>query len=319
MVSTAEFRTELNLTGRGGTVASRRYRDDAVSHPSLRGFQAKFNSSNKGPFANFHPTLDSLMLDVARLNSDDEVERSVAGPSGTQPEAVVHPPPTIYEEKLFKIIYIETKAVPQGTARLLSCIVPVGEMANRNSLGALKHYIPQELGEDIRKHLDVDEHLRKLVGISEDIQPLNATSYGTQPLTVACVLQCAPAPPPDGPRDAHLARPNTPLARRGDHYLEPGQFDVAEFYIEPASDPALADNLAHHTKRRKGFTRSNRGWRQIIQTKYRRVLRFQNHSPRFISRARLNQGPNYMSSYADLNGHVLPLPLRVPPPGCDTP
>ncbi|KAG0640122.1 hypothetical protein HOY80DRAFT_1000448 [Tuber brumale] len=252
MVSTAEFRTELNLTGRGGTVASRRYRDvrkfilqksrerrvtskrlvgedtwndlrtDAVSHPSLRGFQAKFDSPHMGPFANFHRALYSLILDVlkkaaesrraARMNSNDEEERSVASPSGTQPEAVVRPPPTIYEEKPFKIIYIETTAAPQ------------------------------ELREAVCKHLDDGEHPRKLVSILEGIQPLNTSPDGThqvelidddqvnawvrlsnaRPLTVACFLYRAPAPPPDGPLDAPLVRPNTPLARHGDRYLKSG-------------------------------------------------------------------------------------------------
>ncbi|KAG0643366.1 hypothetical protein HOY80DRAFT_1033679 [Tuber brumale] len=247
MVSTAEFRTELNLTGRGGTVASRRYRDvrkfilqksrerrvtskrqaakdtwndlrmDAVYHPSLRGFQAKFNSPHMGPFANLHRALDSLILDVlkkavesrraARMNYNDQEERSVAGPSGTQPEAVVRPPPTIYEEKPFKIIYNETTAALQGTAHSLPWIVPVGGVANRNWLGVLKHYTLQELGEAVCKYLDDSELHGK----------------------VACFLHRAPVPPPDSPPDAPLVRPNTPFTRRGDRYLEHGQFDVAEF------------------------------------------------------------------------------------------
>ncbi|KAG0640985.1 hypothetical protein HOY80DRAFT_1040341 [Tuber brumale] len=297
MVSTSEFRTELNLTGRGGTVASRRYRDndlrtDTVSHPSLRGFQAKFDSPPTGSFVNFHRALDSLILDVlkkaiesrraAGMNSDDEKERSVTGPSSTQPEAVVRPPPTIYEEKPFKIIYIETGAAPQGTARSLPWIVPVAGVANQNWLWVLKHYALQELGEAVCKHLDNGEHSGKLVGIREDIQPHNATPDGTdqvelidddqvnawvhlsniRPLTVACFLRRAPAPPPHGHPDATLVRRNTPLARRGDHYLEPGQFDVAEFYTEPASDSELEDDLGHRTKRRKGFPRSDGGWRR---------------------------------------------------------
>ncbi|KAG0641168.1 hypothetical protein HOY80DRAFT_999543 [Tuber brumale] len=264
MVSTAEFRTELNLTGCGGTVASRRYRDvrklilqkscerrvtskrqagedtwndlrtDAVSHPSHPGFQAKFDSPHTGPFTNFHRALDSLILDVlkkaaesrraARMNSDDEEKRSVAGPSGTQPEAVVRPPPTIYEEKPFKIIYIETTAAPQGTACSLPWIVPVGGVANWNWLRVLKHYTLQEIGEAVCKHLDDSEHPRKLVGIHEDIQPLNATPDGThqvelidddqvnawvrlsnaRPLTVASFLHRGPAPLPDSPPDALL-------------------------------------------------------------------------------------------------------------------
>ncbi|KAG0632976.1 hypothetical protein HOY80DRAFT_1006375 [Tuber brumale] len=337
MVSTAEFRTELNLTGRGGTVASRRYRD------------AKFDSPHMGPFANFHRALDSLILDVfmkatesrraVRMNSDDEEERSLTGPSAPQPAAVVRPPPTIYEEKPFKIIYIETTAAPQGTARSLPWIVPVGLVANRNWLGVLKHYTLQELGEAVCKHLDDGQQPRKLVGILVDIQPLNATLDRThqvelidddqvnawvrlpnaRPLMVAYFLYRAPAPPPDGPLDASLVRPNMPLTRRGDCYLEPGQLDVAEFYTEPASDSELEDDLVHRTKCRKGFPQSDGGWQRRIQTNDRRVLRFQNHSHELISRAHINQGPNYMSSYGDLNSHVLPLPPEVLPPGCDAP
>ncbi|KAG0632930.1 hypothetical protein HOY80DRAFT_1006410 [Tuber brumale] len=332
-----------------GALSKIYYETDAVSHPSLRGFQAKFDSPHTGPFANFHRALDSLILDVlkkatesrraARMNSDDKEERSVTGPSGTQPKAVVRPPPTIYAVKPFKIIYIETTAAPHSTARSLPWIVPVGGVANWNMLGVLKHYTLQELGEAVCKHLDDGEHPRRLVGILEDIQPLNATLDGThqvelidddqvnawvrlsnaRPVTVACFLHRTPAPPPDGPPDAPLVRLNTPLARRGDRYLEPGQFDVAEFYTEPASDSKLEDDLAHRTKCRKGFSQSDGGSRRRIQTNDRRVLRFQNHSRVLISRARINQGPNYMSSYGDMNGHVLPLLPGVPPPGCDAP
>ncbi|KAG0638307.1 hypothetical protein HOY80DRAFT_1001900 [Tuber brumale] len=333
MLSTAEFRTELNLTGRGGTIASRRYRDvrkfivqksreRSVTSKRQAGedewkFEAKFHSPHTGPFANFHCALDSLIVDVlkkaaesrraARMNSDDEGERSVAGHSGGQPEAVVRPPPTIYDEKAFKIIYNETTAAPQGTAGSLPWIVPVGGLANRNWLGVLKHYTLQELGEAI-------------LGILEDIQPVNTTRDGTHQVELIAddqvnawlLLLMALRTPLFFP-------PNTPLARCGDRCLEPGQLDVAKFYTEPASDSELEDDLAHGTKCWKGFPRSDGGWRRRIQTNDRRVLRFQNHSHELISRARINQGPNYMSSYGDLNGHVLPLPPGVPPPGCDAP
>ncbi|KAG0641325.1 hypothetical protein HOY80DRAFT_1113339 [Tuber brumale] len=257
--------------------------------------RAKFDSPHPVPFANFPRALGSLILEVrkkatesrraARMNSDDEEERSGAGPSGTQPESVVRPPPTIYAEKPFKIIYIQTTAAPQGTACSLPWIVSVGGVANQNWLGVLKHYTVQELG-------------KAIVSIHADIQPVNTTPDGThqvelidddqvnawvrlsnaRPLMVACVLHCAPAPPPDGPPDAPLVRPNTPLARNGDRYLEPGQFDVAEFYTEPASDSEREDDLAHRTMCRKGFPGSDGGWRRRIQTNDWRVLRFLNYS-----------------------------------------
>ena len=91
-----EFRTELNLTGCEGTVAGRRYsalrtfilqkckearitskrqcgeatgdklRTDAVSHPALQGFQAKFDSPRDGTYFIFHKALDSLIADVLK-------------------------------------------------------------------------------------------------------------------------------------------------------------------------------------------------------------------------------------------------------------
>ncbi|KAG0644304.1 hypothetical protein HOY80DRAFT_997026 [Tuber brumale] len=235
MVSTAKFRTELNLTGRGGTVASRRYRD------------ATFDSPHTGPFAKIHRALNSLILDVlkkaaesrraARMNSGDVEERSVAGPSGTQPEVVVHPPPTIYAEKPFKIIYIETTAAAQ--VRILNDIQPLNATPDRT------HQV----------ELIDDDQVNSWVRLSN-----------ARPLTVACILHRAPAPLPDGAPGAPLVHPNTPLARRGDRYLEPGQFDVAEFYTEPASDSELEDDLAHRTKHRKGFPQSDGGWRRRIQT-----------------------------------------------------
>ena len=112
--TTAQFRTELNLNGTGGSVAGRRKRAirqfilqkcqektilscrqagdtlwgqvsmEAIWHTTLQGFQAKFNSPRNGPYEACHLTLDSLIVDVqkktaeshqnARLNSDHEQE-----------------------------------------------------------------------------------------------------------------------------------------------------------------------------------------------------------------------------------------------------
>lgn len=118
-VTTAEFRTELNINGAGGTVAGRRYRavrqfilqkcqernilsrrqagdtlwnqvrTEAVGHTTLQGFQAKFNTPQNGPYQAFHLALDSLIIDVlkkaaesrrnARMNSDNEQEEEAGG------------------------------------------------------------------------------------------------------------------------------------------------------------------------------------------------------------------------------------------------
>ena len=156
-VPTVEFRTELNLTGRESTVVGRRYRTlrtfilhkckearvtskrqcgeatwnklrtDAVPHPALQGFQAKFKSPRDGTYIIFHKALDSLIADVlkkavesrkaARMNSDDEEEESIDGPSGTQYQVtIVRPPPTLYEEKPIRIMHIDTTSAPPGTA-----------------------------------------------------------------------------------------------------------------------------------------------------------------------------------------------------------
>jgi len=210
----------------------------------------KFDSSRDSTYFIFHKALDSLIPDVlkkaaesrkaARMNSDDEEEESIDGPSGTQHQvAVVRPPPTLYEEKPIRIIYIDTTSAPPGIARSLHWVVPAGHVPNRNWLAILRHYTLQELGEAACRHLEDDEYPRKFVGILEDIQPLNATPDATHqvelidddqvntwlclsnanPLTMACFLYRALAPPAGGHPDAPLVCPNTPITRHGDCYL----------------------------------------------------------------------------------------------------
>ena len=114
-------------------------------------------------------------------------------------------------------------------------------MLNENCLAILRLYTLQELGEAACRHLEDDKYSRKFVGILKDIQPLNVTPDVTHqvelidddqvnawlrlsnanPLTMACFLHRALAPPAGGPPDAPLVRPNTPITRRGDRYLEP--------------------------------------------------------------------------------------------------
>ena len=177
------------------------------------------------------------------------------------------------------------------------------------------------------------------MGILEDIQPLNATPDATHqvevidddqvnawlrlsnanPLTMACFLHRALAPPAGGLPDAPLVRPNTPISRGSDHYLEPGQFDIPEFYTEPDTDSELEADLSRRAKRRKGFPRSQAGWEKRIRSNDWRVIRFQFHSREPISHARTKQGPDYLPFYGDEENQAVPLPRRIPPPGCEAP
>ena len=136
-------------------------------------------------------------------------------------------------------------------------------------------------------------------------------------LTMACFLHRALAPPAGGLPDALLVRPNTPITRRGDHYLEPGQFDIPEFYTEPDTDSELEADLSCHAKCRKGFPQSQAGWEKRIRSNDRRVIRFQSHSRELISRARTKQGPDYLPLYGDEQNQAVPLPPGIPPPGCE--
>src|SRR5437868_6157637 len=132
---------------------------------------------------------------------------------------------------------------------------------------------------------------------------------------MACFLHHALAPPAGGPPDALLVHPNTPITRRGDRYLEPGQFDIPEFYTEPDTNSELEADLSHRAKRRKGFPRSQADREKRIQSNDQCVIRFQSHSHELISRARTKQGPDYSPLYGDEQNQAVPLPSGIPPPG----
>ncbi|PUU75579.1 hypothetical protein B9Z19DRAFT_1131122 [Tuber borchii] len=207
-------------------------------------------------------------------------------------------------------------------------------MPNKSWLAVLRHYTLQELGEAACRYVEDGEHPRQFIGILRDIQGLNVTPDGADQielidddqvnawlrlsqcstLTVACFLHRAAVAPPDG---GDPVRPNTPLVGHSRNYLFPGQFDVAEFYTEPESDSDEEDDVERHARRRRAFPRSHNGWQRRILSNDRRVVRFQTHSRELISRARVRQGPAYMSRYAGQDVPMVALPPGIPPPGCE--
>ncbi|KAG0126696.1 hypothetical protein HOY82DRAFT_614504 [Tuber indicum] len=135
VVTTLKFRTELNLTRAGSTLASRRYcalrkvilqkcREQRVT-TKRQCREATWDELRTDADLPLIPLLSTSkkaaeLHRAARMNSDDEDEdEAVTGTSITNREAVVRPPPTVYKEKPIQIIYIETSQAAPGTARQL--------------------------------------------------------------------------------------------------------------------------------------------------------------------------------------------------------
>ncbi|PUU79518.1 hypothetical protein B9Z19DRAFT_1125119 [Tuber borchii] len=133
-------------------------------------------------------------------------------------------------------------------------------------------------------------------------------------LTIACFLHRAAVAPPDG-RDPVC--PNTPLIGPSRNYLFPDQFDVAEFYTVPESDSDEEDDVECHARHRRAFPRSHNGWQRRILSNDRRVVKLQTHSQELILRARVKQGPAFMSRYAGQDILIVALPPGIPPPRCE--
>ena len=278
----------------------------------------------------------------ARLNSDAEEEEDGDGAEGASgsgardERAVARPQPTVHEEKPIRMIFISTSDAEAGQARQLPWVMRGDEMPNKTWLAVLKHYTLQELGEAACRYVEDGEHPRQFIGILRDIQGLNVTPDAADQielinddqvnawlrlsrcttLTVACFLHRAAVEPPDG---GDPVRPNTPLVGHYRNYLAPGQFDVTEFYTEPETDSELEEDLERQARRRRAFPRSHAGWQRRIQKNDRKIIRFQNHSRELISRARVRQGPAYMSQYAGQDLQNVALPPGFPPPGCEAP
>ena len=185
---------------------------------------------------------------AARLNFDDEQEDAEgagsASRSGSRGEgAVAHPQAPLDEERPVRIIFIATSDADEGQARQLPWVMHGNEMPNKSWLAILRYYTLQELGEAACRYLEAEEYPRQFIGILRDIRGMNVTPDATDQielidddqvnawlrlsrcttLTVACFLHRALAVPEDG---GDPIRPNTPLERSGQGYLEPGQFDV---------------------------------------------------------------------------------------------
>ncbi|PUU72226.1 hypothetical protein B9Z19DRAFT_1138612 [Tuber borchii] len=318
---------ELNLPGEGRTVEGRRYRTvrtyilqkcnkrnitsrtqagdtwwnevrtETVAHIALRGIRATFSSPQNGQHQAFHVALDALIMDVLKKAA-------------------------------------ESRAEP-GQARQLPWINRGNNAMPKKSWPAvLRHYTFQELGEAACWSVENVEHHRQFIGILHNIQGLNVTPDSADQielidvdqvnawlclsqcstLTVACFLHRAAVAPPDG---GDPVRPNTPLVGHSRNSLFPNQFDVAEFYTEPESASDEENDVEHHARRRRAFPRSHNSWQRRILSNDRRVVRFQTHSRELISRARVRQGPAYISLYAGQEVTMVALPSGIPPPGCE--
>ena len=274
----------------------------------------------------------------ARLNPDADEEVEAEGDAGASRDerAVARPQPTVYEEKPIQMIIIKASDAEPGQARQLPWVVRGPATPSTNWLAVLKYYTLQELGEAAYRYCEEGEHPRQFIGILRDIQGLNVTPDAADQielinddqvnawlrlsrcttLTVACFLHRAAVEPPDG---GDPVRPNTPHVGHYQNYLAPGQFDVTEFYTEPDTDSELEEDLERQARRRRAFPRSHAGWQRRIQKNDRKIIRFQNHSRELISRARVRQGPAYMSQYAGQDLQNVALPPGFPPPGCEAP
>ncbi|KAG0132546.1 hypothetical protein HOY82DRAFT_606660 [Tuber indicum] len=331
--TSSQFRTEHNINGTGGTEKSiisrrqagdilwRQLRTEVVAHTALRCFEAKFNSPGDGAYPVFHVALDSLIMDVlkkaaesrrnAQLNSDDEQSdedegagrASGSGSRGGRDHG--RPQPTLHEERPVRIIFIETTGAAAGQARQLPWVMHGGNTPNKTWLAILPYYTLQELGEAACRELINDNPVNVWLRLSR-----------CTTLTIACFLQRDLVPPADG---GDAVRPDPPLDGDNGRYLDPGQFDFAKFYTEPDSYSDVVDDALHRGKRRKGFPRSHAGWQKRIRSNDRSVVRFKDHSGELISRARVKQGPTYMSLYEGQDVQNVALPVGVPPPGCEAP
>ena len=143
---------------------------------------------------------------------------------------------------------------------------------------------------------------------------LRLSPYTT--LTVTYFLHQAAVVPPGG---GNPVRPNTPPNRPSQGNLDPGQFDVAEFYKDLDSNSDVLEDVWHQVKHRRTFPRSRVGWQRRIQSNNRKISRFQNHSQELISPARVRQRAAFMSQYAGQDVQNVALPRGIPPPGCEAP
>ena len=145
-------------------------RTDAISHTTLQGFQAEFNSPQNGIYQAFHNSLDALIIDVLkkaaesrrnnRLNPDTAEEEEGEGDDQASRDetAIARPQPTIHEEKPIRIIFITTTAATAGQARQLPWIIRGNATPNKTWLAVLKNYTLQELGEAASRYSEDDEH-----------------------------------------------------------------------------------------------------------------------------------------------------------------
>ncbi|KAG0123978.1 hypothetical protein HOY82DRAFT_543927 [Tuber indicum] len=151
------------------------------------------------------------------------------------------------------------------------------QYTKQNLAGDPWYYTLQELSEAASWYLDDRVYPRQFVGILHNIQGMNITPDAANQidlidddqvnawlhlslcstLTISCFVHRNSVVPTNG-SDAVL--PNKPLLRGNWYHLNPGQFDIVEFYAEPDYDSNVEIDPGRQAKRRKAFSRSHAGW-----------------------------------------------------------
>ncbi|KAG0138783.1 hypothetical protein HOY82DRAFT_534532 [Tuber indicum] len=253
--TTSQFCTELNLNSAGGTVPGRRY--CALRTFILEKVQDKSIISHRQAgdilwrqlrTEVFHVALDSLIMDVlkkaaeswrnAQLNSDDEQcdedegagRASGSGSRGGRDDG--RPQPTLHKERPWQYPQPDLAGDP-----------PVLHFAGaqRSCLSVPEMNVTPNAADQIE--LIDDDHVNAWLRLS----PCTT-------LTITCFLHRDLVPPSYG---GDAVRPNTPLDGGNRSYLDPGQFEITEFYTGPDSDSDVADDAVRREKRRKAFPRSH--------------------------------------------------------------
>ena len=174
------------------------------------------------------------------------------------------------------MVFIETSDANPGQAHQLPWVMHCNTTPNKSWLAILRHYTLQELSEGPCRYIEDGNYSRQFIGILRDIQDMHVTPDAADQielidddqvnawlhlsqcttLTIACFLHWAAVVPPGSGDPVH---PNTPLDRHNWGCLDPGQFNVAEFYIKPDSDSDVLENVGCQAKRRRTFPRSRVG------------------------------------------------------------
>ncbi|KAG0636287.1 hypothetical protein HOY80DRAFT_1089368 [Tuber brumale] len=283
MPATADFRTELNLTGTGRTVSGRRY--CAIRTFILQKFQ-KRNILN-------HRQADALILDMlkmpaeshrnARLNSDNkekgeaEDTRNASGSAG----AIVCQQVTLYKD---------SQELGEDACQCLEDSEHSGQF--------------MELLHDIWRMNVTPDASNQIELICNDQVDTQLRLFLCTILTVATFYHRAAIEPPKASDPG---------------YLDLGHFDIAKFYNEPDSDSKVEDNVEYQANHRRALPKSHAGWWWRILSNDRKIMRFQVYYWLRILCTHIRQGAVYMNKYVGQDIQSEALPIRIPPPGYQAP